>query len=462
MKPLLTYLALLATAFSFSPAWAGPSPDCVPPRCVVESMTIGGYEFIANVSLPPGYDEPGNVRRYPVLYLYPGGTQNRNAWLESSDLLAFTAALPSEQQAIVVLPSSGFFTDSRDGSMKWETFHVRRLIPLIDSRYRTIAARTHRAIAGLSFGGYGTMHYAARHPDLFVAAGSLAGIPQYINPASMPLPLTLLPWWFCGVQADGNDDTLPCGGYRYVPGDPIGPWGSFVTDEVWWRSHDPGELAPNLQGISLYVGTGNGVPCDFDDAIALTVGGDAKKYEPLYHKFEALTNRSSRGFVAALDRAGVAHRADLRSCGLHSWRYFFEYLQVFWPQMVAAWGNEAPSSFDFRSVERRFSAWEWTFETDPQRATEFLDVSDASSDGLTLTGSGVVWVTTAALFAPGGAVNLIGAVEPSAVADAGGRITFHVDLGPAHDLQQYTPAARALETTDGYWKTTSVTFSIGD
>src|SRR5438128_1855963 len=57
----------------------------------------------------------------------------------------------------------------------WETYHMRELIPWIDSHYPTVADRSGRAIAGLSMGGFGAMTYAAKHPDLFAAAGSFSG-----------------------------------------------------------------------------------------------------------------------------------------------------------------------------------------------------------------------------------------------------------------------------------------------
>jgi hypothetical protein len=47
-------------------------------------------------------------------------------------------------------------------------------------------------------------------------------------------------------------------------------------------------------------------------------------------------------------------------------------------------------------------------------------------------------------------------------ADAEGRLTFTVDLGPAHTAQQYTPAARALEAAGGYWTSRVVRFGAAE
>src|SRR4051794_41847690 len=58
---------------------------------------------------------------------------------------------------------------------RWEDYHVGELVPWVDARFRTVAGRRGRAIAGLSMGGLGALSYAARHPRTFVAAASFSG-----------------------------------------------------------------------------------------------------------------------------------------------------------------------------------------------------------------------------------------------------------------------------------------------
>ena len=81
----------------------------------------------------------------------------------------------------------GFYSDwynaGAGGPPKWETYHVGQLIPYVDAHYPTVAARGGRAIAGLCMGGFGAMSYAARHPDLFVAAASFSGAVDNMDPA---------------------------------------------------------------------------------------------------------------------------------------------------------------------------------------------------------------------------------------------------------------------------------------
>src|SRR5205085_8340264 len=140
-----------------------------------------GRAVDVRILVPTGYD--AGAARLPVLYLFHGTSGRSTDWLRSGDVTAATAGLP----LIVVMPDAGFdgdgggwFTNWVDtatklGPSQWETFHVGQLIPWVDANLRTIAARNGRAIAGLSQGGFGSMTYAARHPDSFVSAASFSG-----------------------------------------------------------------------------------------------------------------------------------------------------------------------------------------------------------------------------------------------------------------------------------------------
>ncbi len=48
------------------------------------------------------------------------------------------------------------------------------MIPHVEAQYRIRAERRYRGVAGLSMGGFGTLVYALRHPDLFAAAAALS------------------------------------------------------------------------------------------------------------------------------------------------------------------------------------------------------------------------------------------------------------------------------------------------
>jgi hypothetical protein len=121
---------------------------------------------------------------------------------------------------------------------------------------------------------------------------------------------------------------------------------------------------------------------------------------------------------------------------------------------------EPPAAFDYRSADPAFSVWGWELGVDANRAMEFLDIEDASRGGLVLTGSGATSVVTAPLFGAGERVRVADDAGRSSLvaADEEGRLHFSVDLGPAHDVQQYRPGARALEAGGGYFRTRRITF----
>lgn len=131
--------------------------------------------------LPPGYGE--DHRSYPVVYLLHGYGGDHTNWIRLGDA-AFTADSLIQARlippTILVMPDGGnsFYVDSdpETGFGAMETAIVRDLIPQVDERYRTITRRRGRMIAGLSMGGYGAVHLAFKHPELFGAAASLSGV----------------------------------------------------------------------------------------------------------------------------------------------------------------------------------------------------------------------------------------------------------------------------------------------
>jgi S-formylglutathione hydrolase FrmB len=58
---------------------------------------------------------------------------------------------------------------------KYETYLLKELIADVDSRYRTIADRRGRGIAGNSMGGYGALKFGLKHSEVFSFAGSMSG-----------------------------------------------------------------------------------------------------------------------------------------------------------------------------------------------------------------------------------------------------------------------------------------------
>lgn len=392
------------------------------------------------VLVPPRYHSSN--ARYPVLWLFHGGLSHEDCFLSKTDLITFTAAQPADRQAIIVVPDGGpgsAWIDSRDGQLRDETRFFDEFIPAIDARYRTRSGGSYRAIAGFSAGGFGAMHLVARHPDRFAAVAGLSGIVEMKETD-----------WFTGPAYGLGQFVYPVlfGGSP----SPDGSIGNPVSEVVRWRDIDPVALAHNFGGVSVHIYTGSGIPCDQRDVLELRT---LFPFSALERHVQDWGDHLSFG----LRQAGVAHTLVARPCGIHTYRWVQQDLHEWWSRLFDAFGKAGPSSFDHRRAIGSFSAWGWTFSADPARASEFLDVAGASCNGLGLTGSGLTSVTTATCFEPGEVVGLTGATTPSAKADLAGRITFDLDLGPAHQIQQYTAAARALEAAGGYWTSRTVTFN---
>lgn len=162
-------LAVMGTGF--------PSQARVIREIAVPSATLG-RPILCAVTLPESYDlEP--MRRFPLLLLLHGTDGTHHDWLDWGGLEeGHTASAASSGTAfVIVTPAAGnsWYVDNLEGEGAWETALVEDLLPAIETRFRTIQGRSGRAIAGLSMGGYGAVHLALRHLDLFAAVASLSG-----------------------------------------------------------------------------------------------------------------------------------------------------------------------------------------------------------------------------------------------------------------------------------------------
>lgn len=137
-----------------------------------------GQPILCAVTLPDSYDlEP--MRRFPLLLLLHGTDGTHHDWLDWGGIEEGNAASAASSGTpfVIVTPAAGnsWYVDNLEGEDAWETALVEDLLPAIEARFRTIRDRSGRAIAGLSMGGYGAVHLALRHPDLFAAVASLSG-----------------------------------------------------------------------------------------------------------------------------------------------------------------------------------------------------------------------------------------------------------------------------------------------
>src|SRR3954451_8387612 len=98
-----------------------------------------------------------------------------------------------------------------------------------------------------------------------------------------------------------------------------------------------------------------------------------------------------------------------------------------------------PAAVTFTAVEPAYSIFGW--DVSLQRpALEFSRLESATGQGFRLVGSGAAKGVTPPLYAPGSSHGVTaGAKQSTLTADAAGRLTIPVDLGPAHAIQQDQP-----------------------
>ena len=379
-----------------------------------------GRPVDVRILVPDGYAamDPATAPSLPVLYLFHGTSGRASDWVNAGDVVDTTAGLP----LIVVMPDAGFdgngggwFTNWVDqttplGPNQWETFHVAQLIPWIDANLRTIASREGRAVAGLSQGGFGSMTYAARHPDTFVSVASFSGAPDIDwNPAIAAGATAVIEGTAMGLNRTK----------------PQVMFGSRANKEINWQGHDPATLVENLRGLDVWLYTASGAPGEHD----------GPQPNPGGSGIEALTNSSTMGFVERARQLGVPHHLVDYRFGTHSWAYWADDLRDYVPHAMAAFEEPpSPPSHSYRSVDQAFSQWGWTVRLDRRARQDWTTLAGAGADGFALTGVGSATVTTPALYPAGARARVTvtsgGATSTrTATVDTAGRLRLVVPLG---------------------------------
>lgn len=146
------------------------------------------YMRRATVYTPAGYGE--SDLRYPVLYLLHGMGGDENAWSElgrATQILDNLIAQGKAKPMIVVMPNGNADLQAAPGESalglvkpttnlprtmegSFETYFPE-LVSFIDKNYRTLSDKKHRAIAGLSMGGFHSMQISKEYPDMFDFVG---------------------------------------------------------------------------------------------------------------------------------------------------------------------------------------------------------------------------------------------------------------------------------------------------
>ncbi|MER8041628.1 alpha/beta hydrolase-fold protein [Streptomyces sp. NPDC094032] len=233
----------------------------------VTTPEVTGKHHI-KIILPPGYYDDPN-RRYPVLYFLHGSPDD--------PIAQNYPALRMSDRMITVIPDGGargWYANWLNqktvlGAQNWENFHLKQVVPFIDANLRTVATKNGRAVAGVSMGGFGALHYAQVRPDLFSQTASLSGDID-LSVKSMDLRFAVVASLIDATGAICASSSGSCdpNASPYKPGvDSDAAFGSPypVFNADWrWNEVDPAGHMDKLRGIgvSIYTGDGGGSPTE--------------------------------------------------------------------------------------------------------------------------------------------------------------------------------------------------------
>jgi len=190
------------------------------------------------IVLPPSFDAD-KTKHFPILYSLHGLGDNEQFFVHSGawNLVEDLREKGELKSFLIATPDGGanFYINSKDGKNRYEDFLLQEFFPFIEKRYRVTPGRANRAISGVSMGGYGALHLAFRHPQLFgaVSAHSAALIEK--------LPS------FLGASPSSPRARVLGGVFGNPP------------DPVFWDQNSPLVLArtANLAGLKIYFDCGD-------------------------------------------------------------------------------------------------------------------------------------------------------------------------------------------------------------
>ena len=280
--PFLCGLVLFAPHFTYA------SPGRVECNSIPSKILARSVPYC--VVLPSSFDADKS-RHFPILYFLHGLGDNEQ-FLVHSGLWNVVEDLRDKHELkdfLVATPDggAGFYINSKDGKNRYEDFLIQEYFPFIEERYRVSPGRANRAIDGVSMGGYGSLHLAFRHPQLFssVSAHSAALVdktPSFVA-STPPSPRTRV---FGGVF-----------------GNPLDP--------VFWEQNNPITLArtASLTGLRVYF------DCGDQDDYGFEAGGTALDKiltsRHILHEFHLYHGRHDYTYFAAHISASLSFASNL-------------------------------------------------------------------------------------------------------------------------------------------------------
>lgn len=160
--------------------------------------------------------------RLPVVYLLHGGGGGYRDWSNYSDVARF-----AEHGLILVMPegNESYYMNARARPKdRYEDYITQDLISEVEHRFPVLSGREHRAIAGVSMGGFGAVVLSFKHPDLYAFAGGLS--------SALDVPTRPFSWRRMGQYR----------GHAQIFGD----WGTVTR-----RANDPYHLAATVDPAKI-------------------------------------------------------------------------------------------------------------------------------------------------------------------------------------------------------------------
>ena len=172
----------------------GAEGDYYRPQQGIEHGQVRSIYYYANatqewrhamVYTPAEYEK--GKKHYPVLYLQHGMGEDETGWSKQGHMQHIMDNLIASKEVVpmIVVMESGDVKapfrggDNRQGFSEYgASFYqvmIQDLIPTIDSKFRTLTDRDHRAMAGLSWGGHQTFDLVLNNMDKFSYMGAFSG-----------------------------------------------------------------------------------------------------------------------------------------------------------------------------------------------------------------------------------------------------------------------------------------------
>ena len=138
-------------------------------------------EMQCSVFVPPGYDD--GRQPFPVVLFLHGLWNDHTSWVTTRygnlpavvEELMLNGEIP---RCLVVHPNgeNGFYTDSLDGTRRYEQELVEDLPQFIREHYRVSKESKDWVVGGVSVGGYGALKLGLKYPERFAAVAAASPI----------------------------------------------------------------------------------------------------------------------------------------------------------------------------------------------------------------------------------------------------------------------------------------------